>query len=215
MIFDQESANIDKRQAERDPETQRRILAVAERLFLTRGFKGVSMKDIADEVQVTAAALYYYFPHGKQELFMTMVQQSMENWAQQTKEAVAQVDGTRAKLISVAESFLSRRFSNFFALMRDVEEFCRDKPHKGELFRKNRKHREYLQDIFQQGIDTGELRAEVPASTYMAMFEGIMVGTQFKRHFQPEQEANATETVSMTAETIVSCLLDGIVRRSV
>ncbi|GCE30841.1 hypothetical protein KDA_63250 [Dictyobacter alpinus] len=213
MIFDEESAHIDKRQAERDPETQRRILGVAERLFLDKGFKGVSMKDIADEVQVTAAALYYYFPHGKQELFMSMVKQSMDTWAKQTMEAVSQVDGTRAKLIGVAEAFLSRRFSNFFALMRDVEEFCRDKPHKGELFRQNRKHRQYLQDIFQQGIDSGELRSEIPATTYMAMFEGIMLGTQFKRHFQPEEETSITETVSTTAETIVSCLLDGITRK--
>ncbi|WP_136625354.1 TetR/AcrR family transcriptional regulator [Dictyobacter kobayashii] len=128
MIFDQESANVDKRHTERDPETQRRILAVAERLFLAKGFKGVSMKDIADEVQVTAAALYYYFPRGKQELFMSMVQQYVQNWTQQTFESISQIEGTRAKLVKLAEAFFSRQFSNFFALVRDIEEFCRDKP---------------------------------------------------------------------------------------
>ena len=34
---------------ERDQETRRRILTVAERLFLAKGFKGVSKKDIADD----------------------------------------------------------------------------------------------------------------------------------------------------------------------
>ncbi|GHO83664.1 TetR/AcrR family transcriptional regulator [Dictyobacter formicarum] len=210
MIFDQRSANEDKRHTERDPETQRRILAVAERLFLAKGFKGVSMKDIADEVQVTAAALYYYFPGGKQELFINMVQQWVDNWTRQTFETVSHVEGTRAKLIRLAEAFFSRQFSNFFALIRDLEEFCGDKPGKRELFRKNRQDRQHLQDIFQQGIDSGELRSDVPAETYISMFEGIMMGIQFKRHFHVDQENEVPVDVPFMAETVVSCLLDGI-----
>ncbi|GCE08622.1 TetR/AcrR family transcriptional regulator [Dictyobacter aurantiacus] len=214
MIFDRRSANGDKRHTERDPETQRRILAVAERLFLAKGFKGVSMKDIADEVQVTAAALYYYFPGGKQELFISMVQQWINNWTRQTFEAVSHVEGTRAKLTRVAEAFFSRQFSNFFALIRDVEEFCGDNPGKRELFRKNRQDRQYLQDIFQQGIDSGELRADVPAKTYISMFEGIMMGIQFKRHFNVDHEDESPVDVPFMAEMVVNCLLDGISKKS-
>jgi len=213
MIFDQKSVNGDKRHTERDPETQRRILAVAERLFLAKGFKGVSMKDIADEVQVTAAALYYYFPGGKQELFIDVVQQWIDNWTRQTYEAVSRVEGTRAKLTRVAEAFFSRQFSNFFALIRDLEGFYGDKPGKRELFRKNRQDRQHLQDIFQRGIDSGELRPDVPAETYISMFEGIMMGIQFKRHFHPDQEAQAPIDVPFMAAMVVSCLLDGISRQ--
>ena len=53
MNFDLERVNADMHHIDQnqDPETQRRILAVAEQLFLAKGFKGVSMKDIAEEVQ--------------------------------------------------------------------------------------------------------------------------------------------------------------------
>src|SRR5215471_10565471 len=57
-----------------DQETRRQILNQAATLFLAKGYKGVSMKDIAEAVSLTSAALYYHFPKGKEELFTTMIQ---------------------------------------------------------------------------------------------------------------------------------------------
>src|SRR6266567_3692859 len=57
-----------------DQETGRQILIAAKELFLAKGYKGVSMKEIADVVQVTPAALYYHFPKGKEDLFTKMIQ---------------------------------------------------------------------------------------------------------------------------------------------
>lgn len=42
-------------------DTRQRILDVAAHLFATRGFAGTSTRDIADELGVTKAALYYHF----------------------------------------------------------------------------------------------------------------------------------------------------------
>jgi len=42
-------------------DTRQRILDVAAHLFATRGFAGTSIRDIADEIGVTKAALYYHF----------------------------------------------------------------------------------------------------------------------------------------------------------
>src|SRR5258708_33033234 len=57
-----------------DQETWRQILTVAKDLFFAKGYKGVSMREIADAVQVTQAGLYYHFPKGKEELFTKMIQ---------------------------------------------------------------------------------------------------------------------------------------------
>lgn len=211
MKFNPGSANADRRQAERDPETQRRILAVAERLFLAKGFKGVSMKDIAEEVQVTAAALYYYFPQGKQELFMSMVKNAVDTWTYQTYEAVNQVDGIRAKLTKLSDLYFSHHVSDFFALIRDVEEFCLDKPSKQELFQRSHQNHQHLVKIFQQSIDEGELGSETPASMYAVMYQGMIMGIQMGRrvHFEKDQQLDLT-TMSKLA---VSSLLDGIAKK--
>lgn len=43
------------------PETRRAVLEAARRLFTRQGFDGTSMRDIATEVGLTNAALYYHF----------------------------------------------------------------------------------------------------------------------------------------------------------
>src|SRR5579862_9534301 len=57
-----------------DQSTWQRILTKAKDLFLAKGYKGVSMKEIADAVQVMPSALYYHFPKGKEDLFTKMIQ---------------------------------------------------------------------------------------------------------------------------------------------
>src|SRR5438270_13597594 len=57
-----------------EQETRRQILTKAADLFLAKGYRGVSMKELAEAVRVTPAALYYHFPKGKEELFSTMIQ---------------------------------------------------------------------------------------------------------------------------------------------
>jgi AcrR family transcriptional regulator len=46
----------------RRTDTRQRILEVAAHLFSERGFAGTSIRDIADALGVTKAALYYHFP---------------------------------------------------------------------------------------------------------------------------------------------------------
>jgi len=41
--------------------TKQTILKIAGRLFSQRGYYGVSMQDLADEIHITKAALYYHF----------------------------------------------------------------------------------------------------------------------------------------------------------
>ena len=58
-------------------ETRERIMDVAENLFMTRGYSAVRLRDIADEVGMKHASLYYYVPKGKEQLFVAVVRRSM------------------------------------------------------------------------------------------------------------------------------------------
>lgn len=50
------------------------ILEAAKQLFMQDGFRGISMRQIAEAVGVTKAALYYHF-RDKEELFVAIVEQ--------------------------------------------------------------------------------------------------------------------------------------------
>lgn len=56
------------------------ILAAAERLFVERGYRGISMREIADEVGVTKAALYYHF-RDKEQLFVALLDSVVDELA--------------------------------------------------------------------------------------------------------------------------------------
>jgi len=60
----------------RRTDTHERILGVALRLFAERGFAGTSIRDIADELGVTKAALYYHF-ESKEAIFAELVDQPL------------------------------------------------------------------------------------------------------------------------------------------
>jgi AcrR family transcriptional regulator len=54
-----------------------RILISADRLFLERGYVAVSLRDIAQEIGIRHASLYYHFPRGKEELYMMVMERRM------------------------------------------------------------------------------------------------------------------------------------------
>jgi AcrR family transcriptional regulator len=53
--------------------TRERILEAARELFAERGYAGTSIRDIAERLDMTKAALYYHFP-GKQDVLAALVE---------------------------------------------------------------------------------------------------------------------------------------------
>lgn len=53
-------------------QTRRRILDVARRLFVERGYAGTSVQEIAEQVQMTKGSLYYHFS-SKEELLHALM----------------------------------------------------------------------------------------------------------------------------------------------
>ena len=50
-------------------DSTQRVLDVAERLFMDRGYSAITLRDIADELGMKQASLYYHFPGGKGATF--------------------------------------------------------------------------------------------------------------------------------------------------
>jgi AcrR family transcriptional regulator len=52
-------------------QTRERILAVAQELFTRQGYDKTSLRDIAERLDITKAALYYYFPR-KEDILLEL-----------------------------------------------------------------------------------------------------------------------------------------------
>jgi AcrR family transcriptional regulator len=159
-----------------DRETRQQILEAARQLFLARGYKGVSMKEVAEEVQVSSAALYYHFPGGKQDLFFSIIQVMLEEWTQGALLATAQVQGLREGLIKLTQYLLTLPIDRFSILARDIHENVLDHDTKRvALEQLQHVFVQHVTDLFQQAIDAGEITRDIPAEVLATMYEGMSI----------------------------------------
>ncbi|NJM08562.1 TetR/AcrR family transcriptional regulator, partial [Candidatus Gracilibacteria bacterium] len=76
-----------------------RVLQVAERLFMERGYTGVSMREIADALGIKQPALYYHAPEGKHQLYLAVLERALERHRAELHTRIAASDADlRAQL---------------------------------------------------------------------------------------------------------------------
>jgi TetR/AcrR family transcriptional regulator, transcriptional repressor for nem operon len=88
-----------------DADTSERILDSAERLVQTRGFNGYSYADIADELDVTKAALHYHF-RTKAELGQALVVRYADRFARALADTDAAQPDAATRLAAFAQLYV-------------------------------------------------------------------------------------------------------------
>lgn len=193
-----------------DLETRHRILEAASELFTTKGFKGVSMRDVAEAVKVTPAALYYYFPQGKEDLFIEVIKQMFLRYAQEVSEAVKLGQDSRSKLRLLALQLLSRQSNDnsWPMLMRDVHEYLHKSKQPEVWQHYGLTYLRTIREIFQDGVDQGEISSAVSIDALSRMFHGMT----FSFGWGPSRQECLQDPVEIgrAADTIVSVLFDGV-----
>jgi len=192
-----------------DSETRQHILDVARELFLSKGYKGVSMKEVAEEVQVTSAALYYHFPGGKQDLFFNIIKKMLEDWTQGAILATEQSQGLQEDLVQLTQYLLTLPMDRFSILARDIHENVLDRDaQRAALERMQHVFVQHVTDLFQQAIDAGEINREIPAEVLATMYEGMSISLLRSQHLGIGgiERYNAAQLAGF----VVSVLLRGI-----
>jgi AcrR family transcriptional regulator len=102
---------------------RQRILEIAEELFTERGYRAVSIRDIARGCAITSAALYYHFP-SKEALFGAVLEQHAANLNSRMRRAGEAAGSFReraaAMLVEYTRAAADRR-SPIFLMRRERE----------------------------------------------------------------------------------------------
>lgn len=85
--------------------TKRHILKTTGKLFSQRGYFGVSMQDIANELGITKAALYYHFA-SKDELAEQLLRDSVKELEQELQKAITTSILPTNILFNIIKTFL-------------------------------------------------------------------------------------------------------------
>ena len=66
-----------------------RVMQAALQMFLQRGYAGTSMKALAQELGISAPALYWYFP-SKDELYTSVIEEAMEDFVTYVRRSITE-----------------------------------------------------------------------------------------------------------------------------
>ncbi len=139
------------------------ILAAAKILFVEQGYRGISMRQIAEAVGVTKAALYYHF-QDKEDLFVAIVAEYLAEMSQIIDAALASQPDVRAQITDLVHTILVQPPEQRSILRLVSQEMSNVSPaHRAEFMQLY--HEQFIgriMSMLQTGMARGELRTLDP-----------------------------------------------------
>jgi AcrR family transcriptional regulator len=154
------------------------IIEAAQKLFGLYGLEKTSMREIADDLQLSKASIYYYF-HDKESLYRAVVEKEQNEFIVKISERILSIEEPDMLLKEYASSRLSY-FETLLNLTRlRLESYSDMKPAFREtLHAFKEKEKEIVIQIFNKGIRMGIFTIPEPektASLFLDLLRGLRV----------------------------------------
>lgn len=161
----------------RDEDSRERVLSAAESLFNEYGYASVTVQHIAKKLGIKAASLYYHAPGGKEELFVMVMERSLDRHKDGIEEALENATSDpRSQCLAVILWFLSQGPLGYLRLL--MSDLAGIEPTTAQKLR-DKADESLIQpicSIFEQASRKGDLQVDQPellASSLLSMVDGI------------------------------------------
>jgi len=158
-------------------DTRERVLNTAQQLFRQKGYQGVSIRELAQAVNLREASLYYYAPGGKEQLYVDVMERDLQYHRAGLTEAIGTAHpALRQQLLAAAEWFIAQSPPPIFRLFETDVHFL--SPENGERLLSLAYECLYapLAYVFRNALIRGEIQAVDPvllASTFVSIMAGM------------------------------------------
>ena len=180
-----------------------RVLIAAETLFRQRGYNVITMRDIAEEVGIRQASLYYHFP-SKEQLFITVVEQVFERHRNGLQQVLAEAGSDlREQLHAASRWFISEPPIHFLSLMRtDMPALSEEQTQRLSLVA-SQCILDPIKQLFVAAQEQSQIR-DVTPDNLTGFFLSVMDGIHYASTLP------GTSPKDVMACELVSVLLDGL-----
>ena len=186
---------------------EQEIIDAAAQVFKEKGYHAATTRDIAAEVGIQQATLYYYIS-SKEELLYLVVREPIVRLYTQVEEIVKANVPTRTKIARALHAHLAAFDANYPHMFVYVQELPNLIDTLQDKIRESPSRYQHLwEEILQQGIAAGELRAELDITATVFMIMGMC--NWLHRWYRKGGRLD-TDTL---AQQYTSALLDGIIAR--
>lgn len=151
--------------------TRAEIVAAAERHFAEHGFEATRLEDVATEVGIRRAAIFYHFGD-KQELYGAVLDEVFRNWTDLLPSGGSAAERLEATLVGWID-FVAARPTVARLILREA---ANSKPGEASAFvRAGAASVEWFRAVIDEGIDAGELAPQIEPYRFMSLMGAITV----------------------------------------
>lgn len=159
------------RRRDKGTRTRAEIVAAAERHFATRGFEATRLEDIATEVGIRRAAIFYYFGD-KQELYAAVLDEVFGDWTAALPTGGSAVERLEASLIGWID-YVTRRPSVARLILREA---ANARPGMVSQFvRSGSAPVKWFGAVIGEGVASGELKPIIEPHRFMSLMGAVTV----------------------------------------
>jgi AcrR family transcriptional regulator len=157
---------------------EQQIIEAAQKRFGLFGIEKTSMREIADDLKLSKASLYYYFPD-KESLYKAVVETEQKEFLEKISLRVHNIDRPEMLLqeYSVARLSYFRTLLNLSRLR--LEAYSDLKPvFRETILQFKEKEKDIIINIFMKGIEKGLFHIDQPdttASLFLDLLKGLRV----------------------------------------
>ncbi len=158
------------------------ILTVAEELFSAQGYHGLSMRQIAELVGVSKAAIYYHFEN-KEQLFLAILDAYLDEMEAMIDQVRAQEKTARSRIRRLVENILNQPVAQRSIIRLGSQEMAQLSPEAKDAFNQAywEKFTGKIETIMKEGMESGELRPLNPGLATWALL-GMMFPYFYPAH---------------------------------
>lgn len=156
------------------------VLAAARELFAERGYRGTSMKDIAEALQMRAPSLYNHIP-SKQDILFAIMDSAMDRALEALEDALRDVDDVSDRLRRATESLvLDFLYFPSEVTICNVEVRSLDDANRPAIIAKRDRYAQRVRAVIDDGCTSG--RFSTP-SAQLASYAVLEMGNSAKAWF--------------------------------
>jgi AcrR family transcriptional regulator len=180
------------------------VIEAAASVFAERGYHGATTQDIADRLRIRQATLYYYFP-SKDAALELVCQRGVEGFIENAQAVAMSADSPEKKLAGIVRCHLDALEEKHAF----VKTFLKERQHLSDDARKkvgrlSRRYELIVQQVFEAGVASGRMRADLNCRLASLALLGICNATADWYGKEPGA------TVSLIARSFSDLVLNGV-----
>ncbi len=197
-------------------EKERLILDAAQNRFARYGFSKVTMDEIAEDVGMAKASLYYYYP-AKENVFRAVIRREQEEFLKQTEAILDKPHSAGQKLTAYVRRRLTlgNQLLNLSAL--NARFWQTIKPTFKDLFVAfGQEELHLLTRILREGKKSGEFAVHSPEKTadlLLHLLQGLRLRMSQAQVFRGENQVDLSEYEKET-DLLMEVVLHGLLKRN-